>query len=406
MQNQVKSLSSKLDRFVPEFVTDKISASAILFVSILLPLLVALPMSSWSTRGYWPDSGRYSPYAAHGAAPRVSDADFTYLREDELEAPGSDSRYAGYADRGQPHHVPRTETTNPLAPDILVLRHKGTFYPLHFPAFSIAEGDLSVGELRRLAARETACHDERRVKLLYKGRALKDNRRPCRDEGLKQNSEIMCVVSDVSDYPNDRGQYLEEPLSTSESGEDDDSFGEGRGVRADIDGTIVPEGGERRRRKGHRSGRRRKNRGGDSQKTSPRTSGYLHPEPSHPSHHSREPSPSRSSTHVPLHKPPTPTPTPRPVSMPESPEGKLEAISRTFHSTFVPQCIQYMNNPPPAKKDRDFDYKKLSEGILAQVILKLDEVQSDDQAVRDRRKELVKETQQMLGKLDEVGKAP
>lgn len=64
-----------------------------------------------------------------------------------------------------------------------------------------------------------------------------------------------------------------------------------------------------------------------------------------------------------------------------------------------------MSNPPSVKKDRDFEYKKLSEGILAQVILKLDEVQSEDAAVKARRKELVKETQQMLSRLDEVGKA-
>ncbi len=64
-----------------------------------------------------------------------------------------------------------------------------------------------------------------------------------------------------------------------------------------------------------------------------------------------------------------------------------------------------MNNPPSDSKARDLEYKKLSETILAQIILKCDAVETDgDEGLRARRKELVRETQAMLNSLDAVGK--
>ena len=80
-----------------------------------------------------------------------------------------------------------------LDPDVLVLRHKGMTYPLYFPAYSIAEV-LKIGQLRRQAAEAVSCNDTRRVDLAYKGRKLCDDSKQCREEGLKMNSEIMCMV--------------------------------------------------------------------------------------------------------------------------------------------------------------------------------------------------------------------
>ncbi|KAL9576124.1 MAG: hypothetical protein Q9212_007365, partial [Teloschistes hypoglaucus] len=93
----------------------------------------------------------------------------------------------------------------------------------------------------------------------------------------------------------------------------------------------------------------------------------------------------------------------KPVKL--GPRETLDALASRFHTEFVPQCISFINNPPADQKTKDFDYKKLSETILAQIILKLDAVETEgDDGLRMKRRELVKETQAMLNSLDRVGK--
>ena len=390
------------DRIVPRPVLEYIADPAFISAICLPVVLIIFSMSSGWGRRFWPggNGGRYSPFGPSHATgpPTVTDDDYHYLGPDDIvDAPRGGHRNESY---GFPAsgiqrsavNASRADSANPLSPDILVLKHRGTTYPLHFPAFTIAEGKVGVSELRRLAARETRCEDPRRIKLLYKGRILKDDAKACKDEGLKQNSEIMCIVSEG---PIGGGSELD----SSESPDEEDPYENG-GPRVEVDGTIRhPE--PKPKRKGHRGGRRRKGRdSGASSPVTARDSGFLDPEPLQATGRSRSPSPMRPCPATPTSQssaPPKPPPT--------TAAGKLEDISSTFHHDFVPKVADFIDRPPSDKKTRDFEYKKLSEGILAQVILKLDAVETEgDEELRFKRRQLVKETQRVLSELDEVGK--
>lgn len=347
--------------------------------SILLPLLALLFFMS----RFWPSSGgRYSPFAhSGGPPPRVTEDDYQYIIDDDQDTSGRYRNDSYGFPSSQPSHRPSRVEPN-LSPDILILKHKGITYPLHFPAFTISEGNLTVGEVRRLAARETKTDDPRRIKMIYKGKTLNNDHRPCKDENLKQNSEIMLVVSSEP-YRGDGNE------SSSSASSDMIANGIDSGPRIDVDGTIIGDR-EPRKRKNHRGGRKKK---GNSTQTSPRDSGYLVPPgTTNDSSSSRQPSPSR---HVPSPAPPPPQ------KVPSTPTEKIDFISDRFHNDWIPLCTQLMDHPPTDAKTRDFEYKKLSEGILAQVIMKLDEISTDgDPGLRARRKELVTETQSWLAELD------
>lgn len=361
-------------------------------------------MSSW-----WPSSGRYSPFAAYTARgpPQVTQDDFTYL--------DSDRRPQGHHDQHDHHH--HHNSTQPAAtrndsygfpkhsvhpdleldPDILVLKHKGTTYPLHFPAFSIAES-LKVGELRRQAAKETKCEDPRRVKLLYKGRSLRDDGKSCREEGLKQNSELMCVVS--SD-PNTAAVRDEEGNESSSSAS---SAAIANGVEA------VHREPRTARRKGNKSGGGKKRPTKETRfEDGPRGGAgdsYLSPPNGGASATDRSPSRDPFTTA----KPPPPQPaaaapsSATPVKKPTTPAEMLQAISDDFNTNFLPKVRHILDHPPKIEKERDYESKKLSEGILTQVLFKLDGVQTEDEGIKARRKECVKLANYWSGELDKLQK--
>jgi len=354
-------------------------------LAVLIPVIVVLfRMSASGWRSYFGGS-RYSPFqtSQSRSPPTVTEDDYHYLGPGDIVDPPRavhlNPSSGGYFPTFS-RHASRADAADPRAPDILTIKHRNTTYPLHFPAFSIGEGQLRVGELRKFAAEKIGC-DPRQVKLLYKGKALKDNTLACRDEGLKQNSELMAVVSEAP-LLNGRGEH-ESSESTSES-----EIANG-GVRVDVDGTLVGVG-PKKPRKGHRGGKKNKiRRDGDSGTT---TEGRNSPMPPLPG--SRE----GQSQPLPL------TSQPQQQGL-KGPMDKLDELSSIFHTKFVPQCVQYLTSPPSDPKARDMEHKKLSETILAQIILKLDEVQTEgNEEARARRKALVKETQAMLNSLDAVVK--
>ncbi|KAI0205346.1 hypothetical protein F4808DRAFT_473390 [Astrocystis sublimbata] len=313
---------------------------------------------------YW-TSGRdgLSPFASQASSqdiPHVTDEDFSYITSEDLETlPSSDRAYDPHS-----HRAPRTTAVE--EDDVLLIKHRSVNYPVHFPAYSIGDGRLTVRDVRERAGLVMDLTSRRasRLKMLYKGRNLKEQDIPIRDYGVKNNSELLVVV------PEGR-------LS-----DDDESSGSAEEVvvdaqRDDVRGT--------KKRKNKNGKKKPKNRGpressnsldvpgqadGDSKRTSPDPS--IHP--------SRVPSP----------------------AVPSGPIEQLEAIRSHFDAQLLPLCKEFLRHTPRDAKKCEEDHRKISETVMQQVVLKLDEVETaGDLDIRARRKELVNYVQGVLKEIDD-----
>ncbi|KAG9732318.1 BAG domain-containing protein, partial [Aureobasidium melanogenum] len=294
-------------------------------LAVIALTAIALTMS-WSSRfGSW--SGRFSPFGRSGASAQVKDSDYSYITQDDLNK--AEQTDASPAPSGPPRDT-----------DVLVLKSKRISYPVHFPAYSIEKGELKIRSVREQAAKKTGA-DARHIKLFFRGKNMKEDSNSCRAEGLRHNSEIMCVVGDA----------VPESMSSSDS-EDEE---------ATADGADAPK--------------RKRNRNKNKKKKSKKSA-----------------TPQNDTSR---------TQSPRPPPVPVTPMDKLNAVNSTLQG-LLPQCVQFLANPPADQAKKDFEHKRLSETILAQVLLKLDAVDPDgDPEARARRKELVKEAQNVLNSLDE-----
>lgn len=342
---------------------------------------------SWTSR--LGNLGRFSPFTRSpqnsysSGAPKVSDADFSYITADDLRAHEAasvsavtDGEKGGTLSESPTDYGERRET------DRLLLRNKRNDYAVHFSAYSIAKGELTVRDVRDAAAKKMEVRPGR-VKLLYRGRNLKDDSRRARDEGLRDGSEILCTVAEVDS--DDVGG------SGSESGEYED-------VEA-ADGQYGNHDGVKKKRNRGKKTKRRNKR----EASATAAAAGVDSRSSTPDYH-------RERLDVPLSQQSTRTPSqsrptsPKPPATPATPIDKLNALHNTLMSLQT-QVDEYIRSPPQETKQREFDYKRLSETILTQVLLKLDGVETEgDVEARTRRKELVKETQGVLSRLDAVGK--
>ncbi|PYI06388.1 hypothetical protein BO78DRAFT_397340 [Aspergillus sclerotiicarbonarius CBS 121057] len=342
----------------PELVADHAESDYIIPVAYtLVACTVVLLAMSWRTpfANFW---RRGSPsYTNVDNPPHVSDSDYSYITHDDIvdpPAPGYRNQYTGAEDS---------------EPDTLILKHRKEKYELHFPAYAINDGALSVGQLRQQAAKATRTPDPNRIKLLYKGKLLDNDALPCRSEGLKQQSEVLCVVSGVE--PGESS-----PSETSEA-------------EAERNAGSARQEESRRKRSGKNKKRNGKNKKKGKQADGPST---LAPpaEPQQPSSAAGgsgmpSPSPSLNAFRTPL----------------EQVDGLLSYLRREL----LPLCEEYITNTPTDEKSRSFEYKKLSETILAQVILKADGIETSAQeGAREARKALIREAQNALDSLDKVNK--
>lgn len=373
-----------------DFVTNPRFDDPAYLTTISVALAAVFITMSWFSRGtgggnHW--AGRFSPFGRPGTSPNagvVNDSDFSYITNEDLRKNGA----------AQAPEIVDWDDKNPeRETDLLIFKEKRAHYPTHFPAHSIRDGELKIYTVRQAAAKKLGVDDPRRIRMFYKGRNLKHDERTAREEGLRgdgNGSEILITVGEapVGGFAPGADDSPQRAWSDNEDEEDDDD---------DAD-SGANTGGKKKPRK--RGGRKSKKKGSSANASGTSTPGYVHAPSSNAEY---LPMPSNIN---PSSRPTSAPPPPAPRAEPQSAMGKLDTIASKFHTEFVPQAVQYMNHPPDEKTKREFEYKKLSESILTQIIFKLDSVETEgDGEARLKRKALVKEVQGLLNRLDEVGKA-
>jgi hypothetical protein len=372
---------------ISEFVTNPRFDDPSYLTKLAIALASIFVTMSWFSRtgGNW--GGRFSPFGRPGTSPNagvVNDSDFSYITNEDLRRNGG---------AAQPEIVDWDDKNPERETDVLIFKNGRTHYPTHFPAHSIRDGDLKIGTVRQAAAKKLGVDDYRRIRMFYKGRNLKFDERTGREEGLRGDgagSEILVTVGETPAGGLAPGSE-DAAARAYDDGEDEDDDDED-----DNDSGANTTGRKKSRKRG---GRKSKKNGPAANASGTSTPGYIGagagseylPIPSH-------------INAVPTR--PTSAPPPNKPAEPQTARGKLDAIASKFHTEFVPMAVQFMASPPEDKAKRTFEYKKLSETILTQIIFKLDGVETEgDQEARLKRKALVKEVQGLLTTLDEAGKA-
>ncbi|KAB8078543.1 BAG domain-containing protein [Aspergillus leporis] len=325
-------------------------------VLTLLACAIAVAIMSW--RAPFSNIFRRSPqYSTISNTPQVSESDYSYITPNGIvDAPTG--AYGGQDD---------------AEPDTLVLRHKRVAHELHFPAYAINDGALSVGQLRRRAAEAMKTPDPKRIKLLYKGKLLDDDSLSCRAEGLKQQSEVMCVVSEVQPGESTPSEGSDAEDKTSDSARPDEA----------------PRKRNRTRNKNKKKNKNKNKRSDD---------GVADPNTLHPPADQQRPSSASNPSGMPASSPNL-------NAFPTSPE-KIQALSTYLRSVLLPLCEAFYAKPPAEVKSREFEHAKLSEMILTQVLIKADGIETDGNPdTRLARRALIKEAQDALDNLDQVKKA-
>lgn len=319
------------------------------------------------------DRGGLSPFNSslgRDGVPAVTDDDYSYITSEDLENHGVEGREYKREPVDRSRHYTRSTGGPSLVideDDILLIKNKGITYPEHFPAYSIGDGKLLVGDVRERAQMVMKLSDRkaRKIKLLYKGRQLKIDDEPICEFGVKNNSEILVVLPDGDDD------------SSTESSEE-----------VVVVGSKDAEGG---RSKKSKSGKKRRSKRKDRSSTSPRDSGGLEVPRNDGAGTSRPQSPASGVSGGSA------------AAAPGGPIEKLNTIKSHFTTQLLPLCLQYTANPPSDPKKSEDEHRRLSETVMQQVLLKLDEVETNgDEDARAKRKELVRMVQDVLKGLDDA----
>lgn len=350
----------------------------------------------------WSSRPQLSSYTSNlgdgtGVAPSITDQDFSYITSEDLEG----DRYS-YDPRESGSHLSRQAAPQPPEDDVLLIeKTKGKFYGERFPAFSIGDGKLLVGDVIERVAMVMQLSERRakRVKLLYKGRQLKDYEAPIRLYGVKNNSKIMVVIGDSG------GE------ASSDDGRDDV-------VVIEQDDGHRKKSKKRRKPKKTGSDGSRSNAGSNDGSNAGSNAGSYVGGSAAGSYVGGSTAGSYVGSNAGLEVPQVGGGRGGSSSRPQSPASgvsgtstasavrngpmeQLNNISSSFTTNLLPLCVQFTANPPADPKKRQDEHRKLSETIMQQTLLKLDAVDTGgDDAVRQARKGLVRQIQDVLKGLD------
>lgn len=260
----------------------------------------------------------------------------------------------------QPIHWDRRWDDDESEPDVIALRYRGTIYPLRFPAYAIEDGVLTVGALRLEAAKKVGAPFPNLVSLVYKGITLRDDNQMCKEKGLKQHSEVQCVIPETDpNTPRDISDYYERGHASS-----------------------LPQAQSKTTVNKDKKTRRSSSLRGETETAS---------SPFPPSQHT-------------LSAPPRNLPRPPPnIELLHTAMEQVTALARWFEHEMIPLCDEYIAHPPADIKKRVFEHEKLSETmtILAQVMFKADGIDPNgDETARIASRALIKNAQQVLGQLE------
>ncbi|EGC40971.1 BAG domain-containing protein [Histoplasma capsulatum var. duboisii H88] len=389
--------------------------------ALLLAVIVAMTWNPWRERS--------SPYR-NTSPPTVTNEDYSYVTVDDADYTSARHNLGYSSADPQSGRHPLTVADDESEPDVIILKYRGKTYRLNFPAYSIGDGLTTVGSVKLAAANALDVADTRQIKLLYKGRVLRDDSARARDVGLKQNSATMCVVSNIlPETSSEESLVTPAYYETSEAAEQSSSPPRANGASGG--------GGRKKRRQKKRKNNnddKNKNASNDTQASAQSTSKpFAIPiERHHQQHPQRAPQqqqspPSSYTSNSPnLSAPPSvaastdyrPTSSasasasPRPSRVPKpspnlnfvgAPQEKLSLLSSYFHDSLEPLLREFIQHPPGDQKTRDVEHRKLSETTMMQVILKVDGIEVDgNEEARQQRKTLIVTVQNLLKLLDEA----
>lgn len=375
-EQQPASLNDQILELLTKHSTASYTTVGLLLLSILFLAYKTL-MGDRNSFGYW-GGGRASPFLSNLAdsAPRDLSSHFEYIGPD-------DELYSKH----RPSVAAFDPDSIPEAPDRIHVKYMDKMIPVNFPAYSINEATTYVGDLRKAIAHELRV-DPSRVRLIYKRHELKQNRYPLKRYGMKQNSEVSAIVTERSTEYN-RSDSLSASGSDSEPAAPPPRRPRAQStVRLRSEEqlpTVARHTGPHLHPNGHVSSTGPRDSGRPTERVPPRE---------------REPSRNRGPSPGPAHSANN-----LPRADPDSPLGKVQALASAFHTQWLPPATRFLLSPPSDPDAKRKEFLKLTEGILNQIVIKADGIESEGNAdARNLRKSLVNEANSVLSQLDNVVK--